>query len=137
MATRDEITTVVPRTDPFRTALTAFEMLVAVVMLILGLWQWSVIVGLVQPSFEPMPLLNKVATMYLAVAYLVAAVGLWMRVAWGRVIFVATAISVIALHTALIATYGSNWVLVGMQLVLLAIYATLAVMARRQPARTA
>ena len=40
--------------------------------------------------------------MYLAVADLVAAVGLWMRVAWGKVMVVAAAMSRIALHTAFI-----------------------------------
>jgi hypothetical protein len=137
MASRDEITTVVPRADPFRTALIFYEMGVAVLMLGLGLWQWSILVGLLPPSFEAMPVMLKTATMYLAVADLVAAVGLWMRVAWGRVIFIAAAVSEIALHTVFIATYGGKWGIVGMHAVLLTIYATLAVLARRRPAQTA
>jgi hypothetical protein len=137
MASRDEITTVAPRADPFGNALVFYEMAVAVVIMGLGLWQWSILVGLVPPSFEAMPVTLKIATMYLAVADLVGAVGLWMRVAWGRVIFVAAAVSEIALHTVFIATYGSNWAIVGMHGVLLTVYATLTVLARRRPSQTA
>jgi hypothetical protein len=53
------------------------------------------------------------------------------------VIFVAAAISEIALHTAFVATYGSNWPLISMHGGLLAVYATLAVLSRRRPAQTA
>jgi hypothetical protein len=72
--------------------------------------------------------------MYLAVADLVAAVGLWMRVDWGRVIFIAAMVSEIALHTAFSAAYGTDWPLVAVRAALLAGYAGLAILARRRPA---
>jgi hypothetical protein len=75
--------------------------------------------------------------MVLGVGDLVAAVGLWMRVAWGRVIFVAATVIEIALHTAFTATYGSNWPVVGLHLAALSAYATLAMLARRKPAPAA
>ena len=134
MASRDEITTVAPTPDLYRNVLVYYEMALAGLMMVLGLWQWSVIVGLSPPLFEAMPVLAKTATMYLAVADLVAAVGLWMRVAWGRVIFIAAAVSEIALHTAFIATYGTDWPLVAVRAALLGGYAGLAVLARRRPA---
>jgi hypothetical protein len=137
MAARDEITTVAPQPDRYQVALFYYEIVLAVLMMALGLRQWALIVGVVAGSFDAMPAAGKIVTMYLAVADLVAAVGLWMRVAWGRVIFIAAAISEIAFHTAFVATYGTNWVLVGMHAVALAIYAVLAVLARRRPAETA
>jgi hypothetical protein len=137
MARNDEITTVAPQAAPFRLALTYYEMALAVVMMALGLWQWALIVGLASPSFETMPLLLKTATMYFATANLVASVGLWMRVAWGRVLYIIAAVSEVALHTVFIATFGDNWPLVAMHVTLLLIYAGLAVLARRQPAATA
>jgi hypothetical protein len=137
MAIRDEMTTVAPRADPYRIALDYYEIAVAVVLLGLGLAQWATIVGLSSNAFDTMPVTTKIAVMYLGVADLVAAVGLWMRVAWGRVIFIAAAVSEIALHTAFVATYGSNWTVVILHGGLLLIYAILAVLARRRPAETA
>ena len=58
-----------------------------------------------------------VATMHLAVVDLVAAVGLWMRVAWGKVVWVYAALSEIALHTVFIGTFGTNWPVVAFHLV--------------------
>ena len=46
--------------------------------------------------------------MHLAVVDLVAAVGLWMRVAWGKVLWVYAALSEIALHTVFIGTFGGD-----------------------------
>jgi hypothetical protein len=136
MATRNEMTTVAPQPDRYRFALTYYEIALAVAMMGLGLWRWAVIVGLLAGTFDAMSAPVKVATMFLAVADLVAAVGLWMRVDWGRVIFVATAIAEIALHTAFVATYGTNWSLVGFHLAMLTVYSGLAVAARRRPANS-
>jgi len=137
IAARDEITTVAPQPDRYQIALFYYEIVLALLMMALGLRQWAVIVGLTAGTFEAMPVVVKIATMYLAVADLVAAVGLWMRVAWGRVIFIVAAVSEIGLHTAFVATYGTNWVLVAVHTVALAVYAVLAVLARRRPAETA
>jgi hypothetical protein len=137
IAARDEITTVAPQPDRYQIALFYYEIVLAILMMALGLGQWAVIVGLMPGAFEAMPVVAKIATMYLAVADLVAAVGLWMRVAWGRVIFIAAAVSEIGFHTAFVTTYGTNWVLVGVHTVALGVYALLAVLARRRPAETA
>jgi hypothetical protein len=133
---RDEMTTVAPRPDTYRVALFYYEIALAALMLGLGLWQWSIIVG-ISRGFEAMPAAGKIATMVLAVADVVAGAGLWMRVAWGRVIFVVAAVAEIALHTVFIATYGSNWTAVALHLAALAAYAALAILARRRPAETA
>jgi hypothetical protein len=139
MAARDEIITVAPKPDRYQIALYYYEIVLAVLMMGLGLRQWGLIVGfkIGGATFEAMSAPAKIVTMYLAVADLVAAVGLWMRVAWGRVIFIAAAISDIGFHTAFVATYGANWVLVAIHAVALVLYAILAVLARRRPAETA
>jgi hypothetical protein len=134
MSARDQMSTVAPQPDPYKIGLVYYEIALAVIMMGLGLSQWAIIVGLFSNVFDALSAEAKVATMYLAVADLVAAVGLWMRVPWGRVIFIGAVISEIALHTVLIATYGSNWPLVALYVFLLAIYAILAVFARRRPA---
>ena len=131
------MTTVAPRPDPYRIALFYYEIGLAVLMLGLGLREWGVIIGVGTHAFDTMDANEKVATMGLAVADLVAAVGLWMRVAWGRVIFIAAAVAEIALHTVFIATYGSRWPVVVLHTAALAAYALLAVLARRRPANSA
>ena len=131
------MTTVAPEPDRYRVALDYYEIGLSVWMMLLGLWRWALIVGLSSSAFLAMSDAGKVATMFLAAADLVAAVGVWMRVAWGRVIFVAAAAIEVALHTAFIAVYGAAWPLVVIHVLLLLLYAGLALLARRQPANTA
>src|SRR6478609_7397037 len=76
IAARDEITTVAPQPDRYQIALFYYEIVLALLMMALGLRQWAVIVGLTAGTFEAMPVVVKIATMYLAVADLAAAVGL-------------------------------------------------------------
>jgi hypothetical protein len=130
MAQKDEITSVAPRPEPYRNALLYYEVALALLMMVLGLMHWSVIVGLGPVSLEGLSLSQKIATMYLGVSNPVAAVGLWMRVPWGRVIFIIAAFSEIAFHTAFIGTFGSNWPIVGIHLIALAGYGMLATLVR-------
>ena len=53
-------------------------------------------------TFEAMNTPWKIATMYLAVVDLVAAVGLWLRAAWGNVLWIYAALSEVAMHTVFI-----------------------------------
>jgi hypothetical protein len=131
------MTTVAPEPDRYRVALGHYETGLSAWMLLLGLWQWALIVGLTSGAFLAMSSPVKVATMFLAAADLVAAAGMWMGVAWGRVIFVAAAAGEVALHTAFIAVYGAAWLLVVIHVLLLLVYAGLALLARGKPANTA
>jgi hypothetical protein len=106
----------------------------SVIMMLLGLRQWAIILGILsgpEGGFEAMPTAWQIATMHLAVADLVAAVGLWMRVAWGKVIWVYAALSQIAMHTVFIGTFGGNLMMVLFLLVLLVAFVVLAILARR------
>jgi 4-amino-4-deoxy-L-arabinose transferase-like glycosyltransferase len=108
--------------------------LVAIVLMLFGLREWAVILGVATSfggSFETMTVAWKMATMYLAVADLVAAVGLWMRVAWGNVVWVCVAGSEVAFHTVFATTFGSDYTIVVFHLFALGGYATLVVLARR------
>jgi hypothetical protein len=106
----------------------------SVVMMLLGLHQWAVILGITDGaagSFEAMSEPWKIATMYLSVVDLVAAVGLWMRVAWGKVVWLLAAVSEIALHTVFFGTYGSDVPIVILHLATIVAFGVLAFMARR------
>lgn len=108
--------------------------LVSVVLMLFGLREWAVILGVATSAggpFETMTVAWKMATMYLAVVHLVAAVGLWMRVAWGNVLWVLAAASEIALHTFFRNTFGSDYTIVAFHLFALGGYATLVLLARK------
>jgi hypothetical protein len=89
------------------------------VLMLFGLRQWAIIVGVaVSPGgeFEAMTVAWQLSTMYLAVIDLVAAVGLWMRVAWGKVLWICAAMSEVAFHTVFIDTFGSDFAVVAFHL---------------------
>ncbi len=103
-------------------------------LLLLGLFHWAVILGVVAGQggmFEAMSTPWKAATINLAVADLVAAVGLWQRVAWGNVIWVYAALFEVAMHTVFIGTFGADFVVVLFHVCSLAGYFALLFMARR------
>jgi len=104
------------------------------VLMILGLHQWAIILGVVQGSagtFEAMPTPWKLATMHLAVVDLVASVGLWQRVAWGNVVWVYAAVAEVAMHTVFIGTFGSDLPIVAFHIVTVAVYFALLILERR------
>jgi hypothetical protein len=108
------------------------------ILMLLGLFHWAVILGVVSGSggmFEEMSTAWKMATIHLAVVDLVAAVGLWQRVAWGNVLWVYAALSEVALHTVFMETFGADFLIVAFHLVTLGAYAALAFIARRTAGR--
>ena len=87
----------------------------AAAMMLLGLRQWAIIVGLAAGpggGFETMPQIWQLATMHLGVVDLIAAVGLWLRSSWGRVVWIVAAVSEVAMHSVFIGTFGANFVIV-------------------------
>jgi hypothetical protein len=125
-----------PLRDRFAVVLDWYVVGLAAFMMLLGLYQWAIIIGLIPGphgvTFEAQPTAWKMAIMYLAVADPVAAVGLWMRVAWGRVMWVVAAVSEIALHTVFVATYGADIVVVVVHAATLLAFAVLAVLSGRR-----
>jgi Family of unknown function (DUF6163) len=110
----------------------------AVVMMVLGLRQWAIILGVIGGKggmFEAMSTPWQLATMHLAVVDLVASVGLWMRAAWGNVLWIYAALSEIALHTVLAGAFRSNALIVAFHLVTIAGFIALQFLARRNAAK--
>ena len=106
----------------------------AAVLMYLGLRQWAIILGVIQGGagmFEAMPTPWKLATMHLAVVYLVASVGLWQRVAWGNVVWVYAAVAEVAMHTVFVGTFGSDLPIVAFHIVTIAVYFALLMFERR------
>jgi hypothetical protein len=107
----------------------------SVIMMLLGLRQWAVILGLAASAggtFETMSAPWMIATMHLAVADLVASVGLWMRVSWGTVLWIYAALSEVALHTVFVRTFGSDIMVIAFHFVTVGGFVALTVLARRQ-----
>lgn len=118
----------------YRKTMDIYGRVISVVLMLFGLREWAVIIGVASSlggDFETMNFAWKMATMYLAVIDLVAAVGLWMRVAWGNVLWLCAAASEIAFHTVFMETYGSDYPAVVFHLVAICGYAVLVVLSRK------
>jgi hypothetical protein len=110
----------------------------AVVMMVLGLRQWAIILGLMSSkggTFETMATPWQLATMHLAVVDLVASVGLWLRTAWGNVLWIYAALSEIALHTVFVGTFKNNVLIVAFHLITISGFAALQFLARRDASK--
>jgi hypothetical protein len=91
--------------------MTLFLRLVALGCLWYGLRLWGQMIGYTDGGalrFDLLPTDLKAANATLAVLYPVAAIGLWLRGAWGPVIWTAAAAMEITLHEILIDTFGGD-----------------------------
>ena len=91
-----------PKPSRYPLAIDIYARVMAVILMLLGLRHWAVIIGVIPGDggpFEEMTPTWQLATIHLAVIYLVASVGLWMRVAWGNVVWIWAAVTAIAMHT--------------------------------------
>jgi hypothetical protein len=134
MAKKQTVSPVEPARNRYAVLLDQYLIALSVVMMVFGLRQWAVILGILPGaggSFEAMSTAWKIVTMHMAVVDLVAAVGLWMRVAWGRVVWVYAAVSEIAFHSIFIGTFGADLPKVGFHFVTLFVFVVLTIMARR------
>jgi hypothetical protein len=123
-----------PVRNRYEFLLDQYAIALSVVMLLFGLRHWAVIVGLVAGgggAFEAMSTAWKIATMHMAVVDLVAAVGLWMRASWGRVVWIYAALSEIVLHSAFIGTFGGDLPKVAFHVATLVVFLILILLARR------
>ncbi|WP_029073817.1 DUF6163 family protein [Kaistia adipata] len=126
--------------NPYDLALTIYLRGVAAMLLLLGLRHWLYIAGVFQDpgwSFETMSTPWRAVTIQLAVVDLVAAVGLWMRVAWGNVIWIYVALFEIAMHTVFAETFGLDLLIVAFHIITLLVFVALLVMSKRHEAASA
>ncbi|MBB5754746.1 DUF6163 family protein [Prosthecomicrobium pneumaticum] len=121
--------------NPYEEARGTYLRLLALVLIVFGLRHWVYIVGVYPDSgwnLETMSADWRFATVVLGVGTLIAAVGLWMRVVWGLVVWAGVALFELAIHTAFAEYYGFSLFTVGFHVVTVAAYAFLAVMAHRR-----
>ncbi len=112
-----------------------FLKVMAVLSLLKGLYHWAMVCGIgdgPDSSFETAPLPWQTATVFFAVIDLVAAVGLWLTAAWGAVVWLTAAISLVAVELLFPQVYGGGMISVVAELGLLAIYLWLALQAARE-----
>jgi hypothetical protein len=138
MTSKDVMAPVVlPRTR-LEIILDQYVVALSVVVLLFGLRQWAIILGVLEGAggpFEDMSAPWFVVTIHMAVVNLVAAVGLWLRVAGGKVLWIYSALFEITLHTAFISTFGPSWLVVGFHAATLAVFFLLTILVWRQPRR--
>jgi hypothetical protein len=117
--------------------LVLFLRVMAVLSLSKGLYHWSIVCGIgdgPEASFETAPMSWQAATVFFAVIDLVAAVGLWLTAAWGAVVWLTAAISMVAVQILFPNIYGGSLTPVYVELGLLAVYLWLALQAAREHA---
>jgi hypothetical protein len=106
--------------------------LMAGVAMLKGLYHWGQVTGFVggeQEAFLNQPMAWQSATVYFAVIELVAAVGLWLATPWGAVVWLTSIVSMAVIELMFPLIYGGNFVIVIVELLLLAVYLGLAWMA--------
>jgi hypothetical protein len=112
-----------------------YAVALSVVMLLFGLRQWAIILGVIPGGggpFEQMSTAWAAVTIHLAVVDLVAAVGLWLKVAGGKVLWIYSALFEIAMHTVFVSTFGPSLSVVAFHLATLAVFGALTIAAYRQ-----
>jgi hypothetical protein len=123
-----------PKPSRYPLAIDIYARVMAAILMLLGLRHWAVIIGIMAGdggTFEQMTSTWQLATVHLAVIDLVASVGLWMRVAWGNVVWVWAAVAAVAMHTVFAETFGADYGIVALHVVGLAGMGILLVLARR------
>src|SRR5713101_4480305 len=118
--------------------LVVFLRAMAALSLCKGLYHWAIICGINAPfpsGFDSYPTPYQVATVFFAVIDLVAGVGLWLAAPWGAVVWLTSVISMAAVEVLFPQIYGGHTWIVVVEVVLLAMYLVLALLAaREQPA---
>ncbi len=121
--------------DRWNARLAFFLRAMAALSLLKGLYHWAMVCGIgdgPDASFETAPMAWQTATVFFAVIDLVAAVGLWLTAAWGAVVWLTAAISMVAVELLFPQVYGGGMITVMAELGLLAVYLWLALQAARE-----
>lgn len=126
-----------PTGEIWAARLVIFLRIMACLSLLKGLYYWAIVCGVGAPSpagFDSYTLPYQSATVFFAVIDLVAAVGLWLAAPWGAVVWLTSAISMAAVEALFPQIYGGRlWVIV-VELALLGIYLSLALLSAREHA---
>lgn len=119
-----------------------FLRLVAIACLWFALQYWAMLTGFSfggRGRFDLLPPTWKAAYTALAVLFPVAAVGLWLLVSWGPVIWLIAAATEIAMHEAYPSVFGVNRLVVAMHIAVAVVFVLFRIaifLQRRRQART-
>lgn len=110
-----------------RLVLVVYVRFLSAVFLVAGLSRWATILGVGVPQGDFLRLSAPVivATLFFAVADLVAAVGLWLLASWGTVVWMISALTETALYSAYNPQFGSNYPLMAFHIGTVGLYALL------------
>ncbi|SDU06100.1 DUF6163 family protein [Stappia sp. ES.058] len=103
-----------------------------------GLIHWARIVGIVPWRgvwFWDMPIEWQAATVFFAVLDLVAAIGLWLTVSWGTVMWLTRALTQVVMHTVFSDVFGRRPYEIGFYLTTIAVYLVLLYLSDREQRR--
>jgi hypothetical protein len=123
------------RSDRWATRLVQFLRFMAVLSLLKGLYHWAIVCGFDSPTgigFDSYATPYQAATVFFAVIDLVAAVGLWLAAPWGAVVWLTSTISMVAVEVLFPQIYGGRIWIVALDVLLIASYLWLALLAARE-----
>lgn len=126
-----------PTGEVWASRLVIFLRVMAGIAMLKGLYYWAVVCGVGAPSpagFDSYPLPYQSATVFFAVIDLVAAVGLWLAAPWGAVVWLTSVISMAAVEALFPQIYGGRLWVILIELVLLGMYLSLALLSAREHA---
>ena len=115
--------------------LVLFLRIMAVLSVAKGLYHWAQVTGFVggeNEAFDNQTTAWQAATIYFAVIELVAAVGLWLATPWGAVVWLTTVVSMAIVELMFPSIYGGSLIVVGVEVVFLALYLVLAWLAAQE-----
>ena len=118
-----------------------FLRLVALACLWFALQYWAMLTGIGfsgRGRFDLLPPAWRAASTALAVLFPVAAIGLWLLVSWGPVVWLLAAATEIAMHEVYPSIFGANRLVVFMHVAVAAVFVAFRVvpaMDRRRHAR--
>jgi Family of unknown function (DUF6163) len=117
--------------------LALFLRIMACISMIKGLYSWAQVCGIIgeEGGFEAHIQSWQVATVFFSVIDLVAAVGLWLVAPWGAVVWLTSTVSLIVVHVFIPQVYGTNLLVIGLNVLAITTYLALAVLAAREHPR--
>ncbi len=115
--------------------LVLFLRVMAGLSLLKGLYHWAIVCGIGAPfpsGFDSYSTPYQVATVFFAIIDPVAGVGLWLAAPWGAVVWLTSVISMAAVELLFPQIFGGSVWVIAIELLLLAAYLGLALMAARE-----
>ena len=117
--------------------LALFLRIMACISMLKGLYSWAEVCGIIgeEGGFEAHIQSWQAATVFFSVIDLVAAVGLWLVAPWGAVVWLTSSVSLIVVHVFMPQVYGTNLLVIGLNVLAITTYLALAVLAAREHPR--